>query len=82
MQFISLRGATKDAKIRAEPEGVIDPYVQSLSFYEGDTAICILTYYATHPQSYYGKGGVSCDFPGLARNRFDERDAPPLTLRL
>jgi hypothetical protein len=26
-----------------------------------------MTYYATHPQSYYGKGGVSCDFPGLAR---------------
>jgi hypothetical protein len=66
--------ATKDAKIRAEPEGLIDPYVQALVFYNGDAPLCILTYYATHPQSYYGKGGVSCDFPGLARNRC-ERDA-------
>src|SRR5215475_13687087 len=25
--------------------------------------------YATHPMSYYGKGGVSSDFVGLARKR-------------
>ena len=60
--------STKDAKVRAEPEGVIDPYVHLLAFYDGETPISIITYYATHPQSYYGKGGVSCDFPGLARN--------------
>jgi hypothetical protein len=66
--------ATKDPKIRAEPEGIIDPYVHALAFYNGDKAISILTYYATHPQSHYGKGGVSCDFPGLARNHC-ERDA-------
>ena len=54
--------STKDAKIRAEPEGVIDPYVHLLAFYDGETPLSIITYYATHPQSYYGKGGVSCDF--------------------
>ena len=60
--------ATKDAKIRAEPEGLIDPYVHLIAFFDGDTPHAIVTYYATHPQSYYGKGGVSCDFPGIARN--------------
>src|SRR5439155_495475 len=65
--------STKDEKIRAEPEGVIDPFVQALVFYDRDQPLSIITYYATHPQSYYGKGGVSCDFPGLARNRC-ERD--------
>jgi hypothetical protein len=59
--------ATKDPKIRAEPEGLIDPYVQVLGFYDGDRPLALLTYYATHPQSHYGKGGVSWDFPGLAR---------------
>src|SRR5262245_56444836 len=59
--------ATKDPKIRAEPEGLIDPFVQVLSFWDGERPLASLTYYATHPQSYYGKGGVSCDFPGLAR---------------
>jgi hypothetical protein len=64
--------ATKDAKIRAEPEGVIDPYVQVLSFWDGDTPLVAISYYATHPQSYYGKGGVSSDFPGLARGLRDK----------
>jgi len=64
--------ATKDPAVRAEPEGVIDPYLQSLSFWNGDRPIAVLTYYATHPQSHYGKGGVSCDFPGLARNLRDK----------
>jgi hypothetical protein len=63
--------ATKDPKIRAEPEGVIDPYVQLLSFWAGDKPRVSITYYATHPQSYYGQGGVSCDFPGLARGLRD-----------
>jgi hypothetical protein len=27
-----------------------------------------LTYYATHPQSYYRTGGANPDFPGMARN--------------
>ncbi len=61
--------STKDPKVRAEPEGVIDPYVHMLAFYDDKAPVSVLTYYATHPQSYYGKGGVSCDFPGLARNR-------------
>jgi hypothetical protein len=62
---------TTDPKIRAEPEGLIDPYVQLLSFWDGDKCVASLTYYATHPQSYYGKGGVTCDFPGLARGLRD-----------
>lgn len=62
----------EDPKIRAEPEGLIDPYVQLLSFWDGDQPVASLTYYATHPQSYYGKGGVSCDFPGLARGQRDK----------
>lgn len=67
--------ATKSAEARAEPEGVIDPYVHTLAYFDGDTPLAVVTYYATHPQSYYGKGGVTCDFPGLARGR-RERDLP------
>jgi hypothetical protein len=64
--------ATKDPRIRAEPEGLIDPYLQSITFWDGNKPLATLTYYATHPQSYYGKGGVSCDFPGLARGLRDK----------
>jgi hypothetical protein len=60
--------ATKDAAIRAEPEGVIDPELKLIAFVNGDKPIVVLTYYATHPQSYYRTGRANPDFPGLARN--------------
>jgi hypothetical protein len=57
----------KNDKAIAAPEGTIDPKLRLVSFWHGDRPLASLTYYATHPQSYYGKGGVSADFPGLAR---------------
>jgi hypothetical protein len=71
--------ATKDPEARAQPEGVIDPFVHTLSFWDGDKPVAAITYYATHPQSHYGKGGVSCDFPGLARN-LREKELPGVAL--
>lgn len=57
----------KIPEAREAPEGVIDPYVRSVSFWQGDRPLVSITYYATHPQSYYGEGGVSADFVGMAR---------------
>lgn len=61
--------ATKDPALRALPEGVIDPYVKTLSFWNHDTPVAAITSYAVHPMSYYGQGGVSADFVGMARAR-------------
>ncbi len=57
----------RDPALRAEPEGVIDPQLSSLSFWNGEQPVAVLTYYATHPQSYYRTGVPSPDFPGIAR---------------
>lgn len=70
--------ACADPELRAAPEGVIDPLLRSLSFWNGDTPVAVLTFYATHPQSHYGKGGVSWDYPGLARAA-RERAVPEAT---
>jgi hypothetical protein len=59
--------ATKDPTVRAEPEGLIDPWLRTVSFWNGDRPLVALHYYATHPMSYYGDGRVSSDFCGLAR---------------
>jgi hypothetical protein len=67
--------ATKDAKIRDEPEGLVDPWLRTLSFWDGDKPLAALHYYATHPMSYYGDGRVSADFCGLARQKRAEDDA-------
>ena len=56
-----------DPKLRAEPEGVIDPELSMLSFWNGDIPLAVLSYYACHPQSYYRVGIPSPDFPGIAR---------------
>lgn len=61
--------ATRDPKIRAMPVGTIDPYVRMISFWNGNRPLAVLTYYATHPQSYYRTGGANPDFPGMARNQ-------------
>ncbi|MBI5396286.1 MAG: hypothetical protein HZA91_13400, partial [Verrucomicrobia bacterium] len=59
--------ACKDPKVRAEPEGVIDPRVSVLSFWNDKKPVAALSYYACHPQSYYRMGIPSPDFPGIAR---------------
>ncbi|WP_442505634.1 hypothetical protein SH528x_004431 [Novipirellula sp. SH528] len=67
--------ATRDAKLRALPVGTIDPVLSSLSFWNGDAPVAVLSYYACHPQSYYRTGIPSPDFPGIARF-FRSQDAP------
>lgn len=64
---ISRTSATRDPKIRAYPEGLIDPEVSLISFWDGDKPVAVLSYYAVHPQSYYRTGTANPDFPGIAR---------------
>ena len=51
------------------PEGLIDPAVRVISFWNGNRAVAALTYYASHPQVSFGKGIPTTDFPGLAREQ-------------
>lgn len=69
--------ATKDPALRAEPEGVIDPDLRMISFWDGERPVAVLSYYATHPQSYYRTGKANPDFPGIARNRRQEATGVP-----
>ena len=74
VQFVRY-SSCQDEAIRAMPEGMIDPLVRLLAFYQADQPVAVLTYYATHPQSYYGKGRISADFVGAAR-ALREREVP------
>jgi hypothetical protein len=66
--------SSKDPKSRAASEGLIDPFLRTLSFWDGDRPLAALSYYATHPMSYYGDGRVSADFCGLARRKRQDDD--------
>jgi hypothetical protein len=64
--------ACTDPALQAEPEGTIDPYARVIGLWDDEEAVVVLSYYATHPQSFYRTGLVSTDFVGLARkNRED-----------
>lgn len=67
-QVVQTRYTTcRDPELRALPEGIIDPVVTTLSFWNEEQPVAVLSYYACHPQSYYRTGVPSPDFPGLAR---------------
>ena len=58
---------TQDPELHAAPEGVIDPMMKTIGFWNGDKKIIALHYYAVHPTSYDGTGVVNTEFVGLAR---------------
>ena len=69
-KVLKMRGSgCKDPELIAMPEGLIDPMLKTVAFYDGAEKIAACHYYATHPMSHYGKGHVSSDFVGLARKR-------------
>jgi hypothetical protein len=67
--------ATRDPRIREMPEGLIDPWLKTLSFWNGNQPVGALNCYSTHPMTYYGQGDVSADFVGMARAR-RQKDTP------
>jgi hypothetical protein len=63
-----------DPKLQAWPVGLIDPLLRAITLWNGQKLVASLSYYATHPQSAYGRGLVSADAIGealrLTRERF------------
>ncbi len=66
---------TADPMIKAADAGLIDPWLRTLSFWNGNELVCALHSYAVHPMSFYGSGEVSIDFVGLARELM-QKDTP------
>ncbi len=64
----------KDPKFIALPEGVIDPFLKTISFARDGKPIARLHYYTTHPQSFYGDPRATYDFPGMARERLQKEE--------
>ena len=75
VKYVRFSSCREPAAIAA-PEGTIDPYVKMIAFFTGEQPeqpVAVLSYYATHPQSYYRQGDVSADFVGMARDMLDAR---------
>lgn len=70
--------ACRDPEIRALPVGTIDPKLRMVAFRSGDEVVATLTFYATHPQSFYRTGQANPDFPGMARNQLQKQLGSPV----
>lgn len=66
--------SSKDPEHHRLPEGLIDPWLKTIAFYNGDRKLAASHYYACHPMSYYGDGRVSADFCGLARKARQQQE--------
>ncbi len=64
----------RDPKFIALPEGVIDPFLKTITFAHEGKPIARLHYYTTHPQSFYGDPRASYDFVGMARERLEAEE--------
>ena len=64
----------KDPKLRAMPEGNIDPILKTITLARDRRPLVRLHYYATHPQSFYGDGRACWDVPGFARQRLEAKE--------
>ena len=71
-QIVARMSSTRDEKLKKLPEGIIDPNLRTVVFFDGQTPLVALHYYAMHPQSFYGDGRVSYDVPGMARERLEK----------
>ena len=58
--------------LRELPEGLVDPFVRVISLWNRNEPLVAMSYYATHPQSYYRNGGVSWNTVGIARQMRQE----------
>lgn len=69
-----------NADAAAADEGDVDPWLRTLSFWNGRNPVCAVHSYAVHPMSRYGSGIVGIDFVGLARERFQTAHPEVFTL--
>ncbi len=76
-KIVSRWSSTKDPALRDEPEGFIDPWLRTVTFFDGETPIARMHYYASHPQSHYRDGRVHADVPGWARSRLEREEGAP-----
>ena len=72
---VSWGRGSSSGDIHGAPDGEIDPWLKTISLFDGDRPVVAWSTYAVHPMSYYGKGSVSADFVGMARAKM-QKDLP------
>jgi hypothetical protein len=71
---ITWNRGSRSGDLYGASEGEIDPWIRTISLWDGQQPVLAWSCYAVHPMSFYGQGDVSADFPGIARARRQQDD--------
>ena len=71
-KIVARASAARDPKLRELPEGLVDPLLRTITFFDDRKPLVAIHYYATHPQTSGGDGRVTYDVPGIARQRLEK----------
>jgi hypothetical protein len=63
--------------LSALPEGMIDPYLKTITFARAGKPLVRLHYYATHPQTRFADGRATSDFPVSRGRRWNVKKVCP-----
>jgi hypothetical protein len=63
--------------LQAAPDGVIDPWLRTVTLFDEERPLVRLHYYTTHPMSFYGDGRATSDTVGLARRQLEQAEGVP-----
>ena len=63
---------TREPAVRDAPEGLIDPWLRTITFHGERGPLVQLHYYSTHPQTFYGDQRISWDCVGMAREQIQQ----------
>ena len=68
---------TKDPLQHDAPEGKIDPWLRTVTFFDGERPLARLHYYASHLQNNHGDGRADPDVVGPLRERLEKEEGIP-----
>jgi hypothetical protein len=65
---------TKDPSVKNAPEGKIDPWLKTVTLFDGEVPLVRMHYYASHPQTGMDDATIHPDTPGLARSYLENEE--------
>jgi WD40 repeat protein len=67
----------KDPVLHDAPEGMIDPWVRTITLFDGETPLVRMHYYASHLQNNHGRGRADPDIVGPLLGRLEREEGVP-----
>jgi hypothetical protein len=76
-KLVERPSVTNNPKIQEQPEGKIDPWIRTITLFDGAAPLVRMHYYACHPENSKSNGKVLPDMFGPLRARLEREEGIP-----